>query len=64
MEKTLEELKFVMQVREKDFSEQMNLEESLSSPILALCLSSRKNMCIHPEVSKEDDRQLVDSLCR
>ena len=36
----------------------------LNTPILALCLSSRRNLCIHPEVSKEDDRERVDSKCR
>jgi len=56
MEKTLEELKFVMKVREKDLQNR--------EPLLAICLSSRRNMCIHPEVSKEDDRVRVDSLCR
>lgn len=61
MEKTLEELKFVMKQRRKDFPESDDavlgvdpdeMQNSLSSPILALCLSSRKNLCIHPEVSK------------
>lgn len=55
MEKTLEELKFVMKVREIDFKDSEG-EEHLSAPILGMCLSSRKNMCIHPEVMKEDDR--------
>ncbi|KJE90279.1 hypothetical protein CAOG_08527 [Capsaspora owczarzaki ATCC 30864] len=31
---------------------------------LGLGLSARKNMCIHPEVSKERDGKLVDSKCR
>ncbi|KAH9499606.1 General transcription and DNA repair factor IIH helicase subunit XPD [Bulinus truncatus] len=30
---------------------------------LGLALSSRKNMCIHPEVSKERDGKLVDGKC-
>ena len=78
MEKTLEELKFVLKERSNDFPEKPTMnesningqnenavsEDSLSSPVLALCLSSRKNMCIHPEVSKEDDRERVDSKCR
>ena len=81
MEKTLEELKFVLKEREKDFEEDRHNntnsnkigqtsslaqenEDSLSSPVLALSLSSRKNMCIHPKVSKEDDRERVDSQCR
>ena len=63
MEKTLEELKFVQQEREKDFSGSVGTR-SLCSPILALCLSSRRNLCIHPKVSEEDDREKVDSMCR
>jgi len=39
-------------------------KSSLSSPILALCLSSRRNLCINSEVVKEDDREKVDSKCR
>ncbi len=36
-----------------------------SSTFLALCLSSRRNMCIHEEVMAADsDRDAVDSLCR
>ena len=65
MEKTLEELKFVQQAREQDFGGPSSPElNELASPILALCLSSRRNLCIHKEVSKEDDREKVDSLCR
>ena len=41
-----------------------NYLNQLRSPVLALCLSARRNLCIHPEVSKEDDRIKVDSLCR
>lgn len=36
----------------------------MNQEVLALCLSSRKNLCIHPEVSKDDDRERVDSKCR
>lgn len=32
--------------------------------ILALCLSSRRNMCIHPRVLDEGDRETVDTICR
>jgi DNA excision repair protein ERCC-2 len=89
MEKTLEELKFVLEQREKDFPttssqqaaekmsnltfeeektssfNEMNVDhQQLNSPVLALCLSSRRNLCIHPKVSKEDDRERVDSQCR
>ena len=66
MEKTLEELKFVMKQRKIDFKDQPELtkDPGLVSSLLALCLSSRKNMCIHPTVSQEEDRATVDSECR
>jgi len=35
-----------------------------SSKILAVGLSARRNMCVHPNVSKEQDRERVDELCR
>ena len=63
MEKTLEELKFVQAQRKKDFGKS-EATQAWCTDILALCLSSRRNLCIHEEVSKEDDRERVDSLCR
>ena len=63
MEKTLEELEFVQAQRKKDFGSSEDTKE-LGSDILALCLSSRRNLCIHEEVSQEDERERVDSLCR
>jgi len=32
--------------------------------MLGVCLSSRRNMCIHPAVSSFDNRNKVDALCR
>ena len=32
--------------------------------ILGVCLSSRRNVCIHSEVSSFDNRNKVDALCR
>lgn len=32
--------------------------------LLALCLSSRRNMCIHDRVINESDREAVDAACR
>ncbi|KAL7487638.1 hypothetical protein ACHAW6_013205 [Cyclotella cf. meneghiniana] len=32
--------------------------------VLALCLSSRRNMCIHERVLKESDREGIDAACR
>ena len=47
IEKVLEELKEVMKARDHE-----NQEESRESEdILALCLSTRKNLCIHKEIS-------------
>ena len=56
MQKTLEELKFVIKQRSKDFegSDEAKAIPAIASSILALCLSSRKNMCIHPTVSQEE----------
>lgn len=32
--------------------------------VLALCLSSRRNMCVHERVMAESDREAVDAACR
>lgn len=32
--------------------------------LLALCLSSRRNMCVHERVMAESDREAVDAACR
>eukprot|EP00957_Ditylum_brightwellii_P059005 4474620-Ditylum_brightwellii.AAC.1 len=34
------------------------------SGVLALCLSSRRNMCVHERVMEESDREAVDAACR
>lgn len=34
------------------------------SGVLALCLSSRRNMCVHERVMAESDREAVDAACR
>ena len=34
------------------------------SGVLALCLSSRRNMCIHERVLRESDREAIDAACR
>ena len=67
MEKTLAELRFVMEKRSKEFQDEEvkgDDQNQLNSPILAMCLSSRKNLCIHERVSQFDDRERVDSECR
>ena len=33
-------------------------------PFLAICLSSRRNLCINPDVMDESERERVDTACR
>ncbi|XP_066589764.1 general transcription and DNA repair factor IIH helicase subunit XPD isoform X1 [Prorops nasuta] len=55
IEKVIQELKRLIEYYE---------QETKSKPkVLGLVLSSRKNMCIHPEVSKEKDGKVVDGRC-
>ncbi|OAD56159.1 TFIIH basal transcription factor complex helicase XPD subunit, partial [Eufriesea mexicana] len=55
IEKVIEELKKLIDYYEK---------ETGSKPkIVGLVLSSRKNMCIHPEVSREREGKIVDGRC-
>ncbi|XP_047505742.1 general transcription and DNA repair factor IIH helicase subunit XPD [Pieris napi] len=55
IEKVLEELKNLFKYYEKSQGERPNLT--------GVVLSSRKNMCIHPEVSQEREGKLVDGKC-
>ena len=48
------------ELKDGDVSDHLKLD----SQILAMCLSSRKNLCIHEKVSQFDDRERVDSECR
>lgn len=55
MEKVLEELRHLQKHRIEQYGKQ--------AEILAIGLSSRKNLCIHPTVSKEISGTIVDSKC-
>ncbi|XP_026498197.1 general transcription and DNA repair factor IIH helicase subunit XPD [Vanessa tameamea] len=55
IEKVLEELKNLIKYYEKCQGETPN--------ITGLVLSSRKNLCIHPDVSREREGKLVDGKC-
>ncbi|KAJ1463035.1 hypothetical protein M885DRAFT_504552 [Pelagophyceae sp. CCMP2097] len=57
MEKCLGELKGLVEYRAQVLGE-------ADSDLLALCLSSRRNMCIHERVTAEADRERVDVECR
>lgn len=56
MEKVLSELKELQQYRKQHIGN--------SAELLALGLSSRKNLCVHPDVRQEGSRESVDSKCR
>ncbi|KAJ3417617.1 hypothetical protein HDV05_000074 [Chytridiales sp. JEL 0842] len=55
IEKALAELQRLMAYRQK---------EGLNENFLGLGLTSRRNLCVHPEVSKEKRGHLVDAKCR
>ncbi|CAG0887361.1 unnamed protein product, partial [Darwinula stevensoni] len=55
IEKALEELRKLVEFYAQETGENPN--------IIGLALSSRKNLCIHPEVSKERDGKVVDGRC-
>lgn len=55
IEKVVAELKILMDYYKKHTGSHPN--------ITGLVLSSRKNMCIHPEVNKEREGKTVDSKC-
>lgn len=60
MEKVLAELQELIDYRAKYF-----VGPGEKAPqILALGLSSRKNLCIHPSVAEEGSRESVDAKCR
>ena len=59
-EKALEELRELIKYRESVIA----AAGGKSPPILALGLSSRRNMCIHEQISQESDRVTVDAKCR
>lgn len=56
MAKCVEELKRLVAYREKYYGERAQLT--------AVCLSSRRNMCVHPRVMAHADGEAVDSQCR
>lgn len=65
MDKVVEELRFLMTYRQKELKAKQDAGEAVENPnILGVCLSSRRNMCIHPVVSKYDNPNKVDAMCR
>ena len=60
MEKVLAELKVLQKYRE----EHVEKGKEKDTHILALGLSSRKNLCVNPKVAEEGSRESVDARCR
>ena len=60
MTKCVEELKLVL----KNRAEALGNKDPTQGGFLAVCLSSRRNMCIHPDIIQSKDRDGVDAACR
>ena len=56
MEKVLEELKVLETYRDEEFG------QSRAQKMLAVGLSSRRNLCVHERVSQQTERQNVDQV--
>lgn len=59
MAKCVEELKRLMEYRKKYLG-----EDAPGANLTAVCLSSRRNMCVHPRVMAHADGEAVDAQCR
>eukprot|EP00924_Labyrinthula_sp_SR-Ha-C_P007404 snap_masked-scaffold_24-processed-gene-2.34-mRNA-1 protein AED:0.02 eAED:0.02 QI:0/-1/0/1/-1/1/1/0/767 len=67
MKHTINELKRVVKYIgsfENDEEMKFDGETRKARNILGICLSARRNMCLHKKVIKESDRERVDALCR
>ncbi len=64
MEKVLEELQVVISYRDKAYVEDNPAAVTGAPKLLALGLTTRRNLCLKPEVSSMDSREEADSACR
>lgn len=62
MQKVLEELRIVIQHRDESYKKDTGTNEAPST--LALGLTTRRNLCLHPVVSKAESREEADAGCR
>lgn len=53
LQQCMDELKRLVQYRKEVLG-------SKFKPVTGLCLSSRRNLCIHPKINKQDIRTQVD----
>ena len=63
MMKAIEELKLVVKCREKEYCSS-SLELKNRKGVLAVCLSSRRNLCVHSVVKTINDPITVDGKCQ
>lgn len=64
MEKVLMELKRTIEYRDKCFMEDNPEQAQKMRKMLALGLTTRRNLCLHPEVSAKENREEADAACR
>eukprot|EP01054_Gregarina_sp_Poly1_P003100 Gregarina_sp_Poly_1__3099@NODE_1872_length_3157_cov_37_260841_g1214_i0_p1_GENE_NODE_1872_length_3157_cov_37_260841_g1214_i0NODE_1872_length_3157_cov_37_260841_g1214_i0_p1_ORF_typecomplete_len864_score121_63Helicase_C_2/PF13307_6/7_4e03Helicase_C_2/PF13307_6/2_3e47HBB/PF06777_11/5_2e24HBB/PF06777_11/1_3e06DEAD_2/PF06733_15/3_3e23DEAD_2/PF06733_15/1_4e06ResIII/PF04851_15/4_3e12DEAD/PF00270_29/0_068DEAD/PF00270_29/2_7e02AAA_22/PF13401_6/45AAA_22/PF13401_6/0_77FtsK_SpoIIIE/PF01580_18/0_15DUF2075/PF0 len=64
MEKALVELRGVLRYRWSELEKEGRQELLAKAPCLGVALSARRNLCVHPVVSKEADRDKIDEKCR
>lgn len=64
MEKVLEELQVVTKNRDACFAEDFPDRARSMPKMLGLGLTTRRNLCLHPVVSKTENRQEADAACR
>jgi DNA excision repair protein ERCC-2 len=64
MEKVLEELKRTIQYRDKCYAEDNPGGAKSMRKMLALGLTTRRNLCLHPDVSTKESREEADAACR
>lgn len=64
MDKVLYELRRVLAHRDKCFAEDAPARAAASRKTLAVGLTTRRNLCLHPAVSSASSREEADALCR
>jgi DNA excision repair protein ERCC-2 len=64
MEKVLDELKRTIVYRDKCYAEDNPVGAKSMRKFLALGLTTRRNLCLHPEVSSKESREEADAACR
>jgi len=64
MDKVLHELRRVLAHRDKCFAEDAPARAAASRRTLAVGLTTRRNLCLHPAVSAASSREEADALCR